>query len=164
MSIFKFVSSRVVLAYSLALCGVVYAQDPKDSEFGRLFTTPEERSRLDQMRLSDPALDFVPTVVEYVPTVVEEANFERITLKGIVYRGDLKEASVAWLNDNNSYEGSLTSEYFRVRGADIDAEKVSVTIPQVDLRFDLKVGQTYESNSETMSDIVEDDEIEIVNP
>jgi len=77
------------------------------------------------------------------------------TLNGLVYRKGGK--STVWLNGTNSYEGNLASEYFRINAGDINSEKVSVTVPDVGLEFDLKVGQTYEPNDGTLLDIVDND-------
>ena len=151
----KFISS-VLLIYGFVLCITPCAQAAPDG-FGRLFTTPEERRYLQELRYSGPEIEEVIEIIVDVDEVAEEKteprNLEGITLNGIVYRKDGK--STAWLNGSNSYEGSLTSEYFRINTDNINSKKVSVTVPEVGLEFDLKVGQTYEPNDESLLDIVE---------
>ena len=158
----KFISN-ILLLCGLVLCVTPCAQAASDG-FGRLFTTPEERRNLQVLRYSEPEIEEVIEIIVEVDEVAEEETesreLEGITLNGIVYRKGGK--STAWLNGSNSYEGSLTSEYFRINTGDINSKKVSVTVPEADLEFDLKVGQTYEPNDGRLLDLVENgDEITI---
>jgi len=158
----KFISN-ILLLCGLVLCVTPCAQAASDG-FGRLFTTPEERRNLQVLRYSEPEIEEVIEIIVEVDEVAEEETesreLEGITLNGIVYRKGGK--STAWLNGSNSYEGSLTSEYYRINTGDINSMKVSVTVPEADLEFDLKVGQTYEPNDGSLLDIVdEDDEIAV---
>ena len=161
---FKFISGKfisgILLILSFALSGIPYTQAASD-DFGRLFTTPEERRKLQTLRNAKPQVK-----VEVVPEVfiddidenvgeIEQPDIEGITLNGLVYRKGGK--STVWLNGTNSYEGNLASEYFRINAGDINSEKVSVTVPEADLEFALKVGQTYEPNDGTLLDIVDND-------
>ena len=158
----KFISN-ILLLCGLVLCVTPCAQAASDG-FGRLFTTPEERRNLQVLRYSAPEVEEVIEIIVEVDEVAEDKTEPRdingITLNGIVYRKGGK--STAWLNGTNSYEGSLTSEYFRINTGDINSKKVSVIVPEADLEFDLKVGQTYEPNDGSLLDIVdEDDEIAV---
>ncbi len=164
MKVFKLISGKfisgVLLISSFALSGISYTQAASDG-FGRLFTTPEERKKLQVIRYAKPKVEVeapIELIVEEIEEPVgdvERPDIEGITLNGIVYRKGSK--STVWINGTNSYEGSLASEYFRIKAGDIKGEKVSVTVPEVDLKFDLKVGQTYEPNDERLLDLVEDD-------
>ncbi len=167
--ILKFISG-ILLSYSFVLGSISYTHAASDG-FGRLFTTPEERIKLQELRYAVPEpevekaieiiVDEIDEIVEVTEEKVEPRDIEGITLNGIVYRKGNR--STVWLNGSNSYEGSLSSEYFRINTSDIHSEKVSVTVPEVNLGFDLKVGQTYEPNDESLRDIVEDgDEITIL--
>ena len=156
---FKF-TSGILLLCGLVTSSNVYVYAASDG-FGRLFTTPEERRKLQVLRYSKPQVEVeapIELIVEEIKEPVndvERPDIEGITLNGIVYRKGSK--STVWINGSNSYEGSLSSEYFRINANDINSEKVSVTVPEVDLKFDLKVGQTYEPNDESLLDLVEDD-------
>jgi len=161
---FKFISGKfisgILLISSFALSGITYAQAASD-DFGRLFTTPEERKKLQTLRNAKPQVKveavpefFLEDIDENVGEI-EQPDIEGITLNGLVYRKGGK--STVWLNGTNSYEGNLASEYFRINESDIDGEKVSVTVPDVGLEFDLKVGQTYEPNDGSLFDIVDND-------
>ena len=159
MNAFKFISGSLLIV-SFVLSGITFTQAASD-DFGRLFTTPEERRILQLLRYAEPEPEIIEAVeipvelVEEVDEEIEQRDIEGITLNGIVYRKGSK--STVWLNGTNSYEGSLASEYFRIKADDINSEKVSVTVPEVGLEFDLKVGQTYEPNDKSLIDIVEDD-------
>ncbi len=167
MTDFKFIFGKstpsILFVCSFVLSGISYAQAASDG-FGRLFTTPEERRNLQILRYSAPEIEEVIEIIVEVDEVAEDKTEPRdidgITLNGIVYRKGGK--STAWLNGSNSYEGSLTSEYFRINTSDINGKTVSVTVPEASLEFDLKVGQTYEPNYDRLLDIVDDgDEITI---
>jgi hypothetical protein len=156
--------SIVLFSTGFTISNISYSQAEPDG-FGRLFTTPEERRNLQELRFSEPEVEEVIEIsLEEIDQVVEEKaeprNIEGITLNGLVYRKGSK--STVWLNGSNSYEGSLSSEYFRINTSDINSKKISVTVPEVNLEFDLKVGQTYEPNDESLLDIVGNgDEIEV---
>ena len=156
-------TSKIILLLSFVFTGICTTQAASD-DFGRLFTTPEERKKLQVLRYAAPELDEeIEIIVEEFDVVEEEVktrDINGITLNGIVYRKGNK--STVWLNGSNSYEGNLSSEYYRINTKDINDKKVSVTVPEVDLQFDLKVGQTYEPNDERLLDIVDDgDDVEI---
>ena len=157
MSAFKFITG-VLLLYSFVVSGTLNAQAASD-DFGRLFTTPEERRKLQALRYAEPEPEVIEEIeipvelIDEVAEEIEEPDIEGITLNGLVYRKGSK--STVWINGTNSYEGSLASEYFRINAGDINSEKVSVTVPEVNLEFDLKVGQTYEPNDGSLLDIVE---------
>ena len=148
--------SSIFLSCGLVISGNVFVYAASDG-FGRLFTTPEERRNLQVLRYSEPeieeVIEFIVEIDEVAEEKTEPRDIEGITLNGIVYRKGGK--STAWLNGSNSYEGSLTSEYFRINAGDINSRKVSVTVPEASLEFDLKVGQTYEPNDDRLLDIVE---------
>ena len=157
MSAFKFITG-VLLLYSFVVSGTFSAQAASD-DFGRLFTTPEERRKLQALRYAEPEPEVIEEIeipvelIDEVAEEIEEPDIEGITLNGLVYRKGSK--STVWINGTNSYEGSLASEYFRINAGDINSEKVSVTVPEVNLEFDLKVGQTYEPNDGSLLEIVE---------
>lgn len=128
-----------------------------NNDFGRLFTTPDERSRLQILRFSEPdlALQEIEIIVEEIEEAIAEIkprDLDEIILNGIVYRKGNK--STVWLNGNNSYEGELVSEYFQINTEGLNREEISVTVPEIDLKLELKVGQTYAPNTETLFDIV----------
>ncbi len=166
MNNFKFIIgkfiSRSLLSCAFVFVGVSCVEAASD-DFGRLFTTPEERNNLQMLRYAAPEVEEVNIIIEEIDAVVEQAeprDIEGITLNGLVYRKGSR--STVWLNGTNSYEGSLSSEYFRINTNDINDKNVSVTVPEVDLKFDLKVGETYEPNEEILLDIVNhDDDVEI---
>lgn len=70
------------------------------NDFGRLFTTPEEREKLDKLRhalpSSDKKTDDVTPVVSQVVTQSEAKTSGGIHLSGVVIRSDGREQ--VWLN------------------------------------------------------------------
>jgi len=118
MKEFKFKSVKFISGI-LLLCGLVtssnvYVYAVSDG-FGRLFTTPEERKKLQVLRYSKLQVEEPVEPVELIAEEIKEhvADLERpdiegITLNGIVYRKGSK--STVWINGTNSYEGSLSSE------------------------------------------------------
>lgn len=157
----KFISG-IILSSGFLLNGISSIQAASDN-FGRLFTTPEERKKLQVLRYSEPEVKAAIEIFvdEPIEEKIESEDIQRIKLNGLVYRKGSK--STVWLNGSNSYEGSFTTEYFRINAGDINGEKVSVTVPDAKLKFDLKVGQTFEPNDGSLIDIIENgDDIEIL--
>ncbi len=162
MNTFKFIVFILFLCSSV-LSGIGNAQAASD-DFGRLFTTPRERKNFQILRYPKPkpvVIEKIEIPVEVVEKKTKPRDIDGITLNGIVYRKGGK--STAWLNGTSSYEGSFASEYLKVNTSDINSEKVSVTVPEAGLKFDLKAGQTYEPNNKSLRDIVEDDALPIIN-
>lgn len=143
----------------LVIMSSMHAVQAAPDDFGRLFTTPDERSALQELRNAEPINEepvkiIIPEVDDLAEKKPVPRNLEGITLNGLVVRKDGK--STVWLNGSNSYEGSLASEYFHIDTDDINNKKVLVKVPDVDLEIDLKVGQTYEPEDESLLDIVDD--------
>jgi hypothetical protein len=129
----------------------VSAADP----IGRLFTTPQQRQKLDELRRAElenpePALD--PGVVTAdTPTQTRDAPHNPITVRGLVTRKGGR--SMAFINESNSYEGDIASEYIRVRPADIEGGEIRIVTPYGTDAVALKVGQTLEPSSGRIVDL-----------
>ena len=76
-----------------------------------------------------------------------------IRLKGLVYRGNKK--STAWINDGNTYEGNLELQYFDVTEGDIDRDQVRMGVTGNQPGIKLRVGQTYDPDTDKISDITD---------
>lgn len=122
---------QLVFLYSV-LCMFCAQAD----ELGRLFTTPEERVYLQQLRHSQSANE---ATAESEAEAV--ADIDSITLGGIVYRASGK--STIWINGQHNYAGNLASQYLTSGHNPISSKAVSVTLPKTGLQLELKVGQTY---------------------
>lgn len=112
---------------------------------GRIFTSAEERQKLERTRIEKVE----PTKVAEEITIFEEPteyekeiiNRNEITLKGIVHRTGGK--STAWINNSNTFEGDLESQYIRVPDNKIKSDKVTVIMPDDSTKVDLKVGEAF---------------------
>jgi len=78
-----------------------------------------------------------------------------ITVRGLVTRKDGR--STAFLNESNSYEGDLASEYIRVRSGDIDGGEIRVYTPYGEAPVELKVGQTLEPSTGRIIDLTDEE-------
>jgi len=125
-----------------------------DDKFGRFFTTPAEREYLDQLRNSkeqQPELELPQEEVARERKPVERAvPVNRIVLKGLVYRKDGK--STAWVNDSNSYEGNMGSQYTNVDR--IRPDRVTIDVTGSGSEIKLRVGQSYLPATKAVQDVI----------
>lgn len=122
----------------------------QSDNFGRLFTTTQERQSLQELRTMEPEIKHVMQDVE---AVVEEnvvSDIPQIRLNGIVRRTSGKHA--LWLNGMYSDEDNHVTEDLHIKEIDIGNKKVSITVP--DIEFDLKIGEIYDPEK-GVSDMVE---------
>ena len=125
---------------------------------GRLFTSNQDRARLDLIREQEIVVEEeteqpieVDEFLEPELEVQEEVIKDTVTIKGLVQRSDGKNS--AWINDSNTFEGDLETLYIEVKQEAIDNDKVKVTMPDKATEIDLKVGQGYDPNNGTVLDI-----------
>ena len=130
------------------------AQGLYAGELGRLFTTPAERKMLDDLRYNKPE-PVVETIViveepeEPEEEIIVKPEIGSIQVKGLVYRKDGK--STAWVNDSNTYEGDLSTQYIDIDA--IDPDRVKIKIPVSESEITLKVGQGYNPSTEEKTDL-----------
>ena len=139
------------------LSGIFFSQPAICSDqFGRLFTTGAQRSHMEELRKAEPGLKFeieeqVIDIEEDVE-IVEETPVNALTVRGLVYRSDGK--STAWINDSNTFEGSVSSQYISV--GDIEPDKVQIKVPSANTIVNLNVGQTFDPMSENHKDLLKE--------
>jgi len=146
-----------ILTALLLNSGSVFAND-----LGRLFTTPSERRMLEEMRYAKPEQPVVePEIVEIQIEEIIEPEEEKeqtslltdtVSVKGVVYRKNGK--NTAWINDSNTFEGDLESQYIKVKPGGISKESVQIIMPDNTTRIELKVGQSYQPTEEKIIDLV----------
>jgi hypothetical protein len=110
---------------------------------GRLFTTPVERSNLEQLRQTKKKL-IVPTVVD-VPTDVETAPIvlpDSVNLQGYVKRNDGKDGTV-WVNNQALQENSHNQDV-TVGNLREDSNRVPLKLSGNGKQLNLKAGQVYD--------------------
>lgn len=123
-------------------------------QFGRFFTTAKQRQHLEELRKEKPEAVIIIDEAEIFieeQSEVETVPLNAITVKGLVYRKGGK--STAWVNDSNSYEGDLASQYTQVSRGNIHSDKVIIGLPGNSPDIKLKVGQTYDPGTEQFNDI-----------
>ena len=103
---------RSYLFLSLLLCSLFISSFARADGLGRVFTSPDDRKKLDIIRQTEirPEKVEVAELDEIVePEEVKKEIIIRddITLRGIVYRSDGKKSE--WINDSNTFEGDFES-------------------------------------------------------
>ena len=152
MSSAKSTAMFFFLSCALIMSDVSLAED----KFGRFFTTPAQRERINEERNKDPEQRVVIQQEEVFVIddieAEEEVSVDALTVRGLVYRKG--EKSTAWINDSNTFEGGIASQNITV--GDIDDSKVEISIPSADKKVELKVGKTYDPMAEKSNDIISD--------
>lgn len=132
-----------------------------DDTFGRFFTTPAERENLDQLRNSkarqQPEIKLPEEDLARERKPVERSvPLNRIVLKGLVYRKDGR--STAWVNDGNSYEGNMGSQYTNVDR--IRPDRVTLDVTGSGSEIKLRPGQAYLPATNAVQDVITDQNAE----
>lgn len=117
--------------------------------FGRLFTTPAERSTLDQLRQTrkiEPVnINQPQEEIEIAPVVPPE-----ISVQGYVKRSDGKKGTV-WINEKPVQESSRSAE-MEVGKLPKEGNQVQIKVPGLDKSLKLKAGQTYDPETDSIAD------------
>jgi hypothetical protein len=131
----------VLLVFYPAFASTVYADN-----LGRLFTSYEDRQKLEQIRnkkerIEEVEIKQVEVIEEPVAIKTEIIVRDPVSIKGIVHRSDGKNA--AWINDSNTFEGDLDSQLILVPGNKIKPDQVTVIMPDDNTQVELKVGDVF---------------------
>ena len=142
-----FLKMITLLVFSSILIQLVYADS-----LGTLFTSAKDRQKLEKVRKYKE-----PKKIEKVEVVEEEFDIEEepvvkkeliirdpVGLKGIVHRSGGK--STAWVNEGNTFEGNLDSEFIQVPPSEITSDQITVIMSDDDTKFTLKVGDVFTPN------------------
>lgn len=148
------VKKSTLCGFILLLCLPGQAM-PAGDQFGRLFTTPAQRERLDELRKVEPAqrvkVEELSLVIDEVEETVE-IPVDALTVRGLVHRSDGN--STAWINNSNTFEGGVASQYINI--GNIGSDNVEITIPTANKAVKLNVGVTFDPVSETYKDLVDE--------
>lgn len=153
MNIAGTITLSLAAIFMLAAGGVL-----ADELGGRLFTTPEQRMQLDQLRYHRQEIVVeVPEIApEPEPAIVEVELIDPITVRGIVHRRG--GSNTAWINDGATFRGDMQTQYFKVNPDDIDKKGyVRIRLPGERDSLRLRVGQSYEPSTGKTHDVIESD-------
>lgn len=137
----------------LLISSFIFISPVYSDELGRLFTSQQDRRKLDRIRNTKPKPE--PEKVEVIEVdiegmiepVVEKKEIvirDAITLKGIVHRSDGK--NTAWINDSNTFEGNLESQFIQVPDSKISSDQATIIMPDDSTEVELKVGEVFTPN------------------
>ena len=144
---------KQITVYML-LAGLLTSQICAAQGLGRLFMSPQDRARLEKIRNAKEEPKQIETVkveelIEPMDSLEEEDKNaliqDAIRLKGLVYRKNGKSA--AWINDSNTFEGGLESQYLDVPTSEIKSDKVKIIMPDKETEINLKVGDEFNPHS-----------------
>jgi hypothetical protein len=124
-----------------------------DESLGRLFSSPNERAALDQVRKIKR--EIVPQVVEE-PENVEAAPYvepNSITVQGYVKRSDGKSATV-WVNDEAIQENSGNQDV-AVGSLSNQTNRVPIKLKANGKHLSLKAGQMYDPETNRVREMRE---------
>lgn len=142
----------IFMALVLGSAGTAWAAEP----LGRLFTSPLQRKQLDELRAAIPQGEEI-AVPQFLSADTDESGEAEpapgsgITVKGLVKREDGQ--GMAWINDSNTYEGDLASQYLKIESKDIQSGGVRIGVPDQDEAINVKVGETYDPATGQVSDL-----------
>lgn len=134
------------------LMGLLLGPNVSADSLGRIFTSEQDRNRLDYIRKQKPMAERKITETQEVDEVFEDDQLEEeivirdtLKLKGFVRRSDGKNS--AWINEGNTYEGDLDTIYLKVRPEDISDDNVTINMPDNETKVRLKVGEAYDPDN-----------------
>jgi hypothetical protein len=142
---------NIFLLATLLLPCASFASDAEP--IGRLFTSPEERARLDQIRITGVvAIPHISTSQNAAGTAPPPAAAEAITIDGFVRRSDGKDTT--WINQvpQNENESAQTLTVLQQPAA---PPAISVQL-QSGKMVGLKAGQTVDARTGAVRDVYQD--------
>lgn len=150
-------SAHAFLVFGALLVSGLAAEGAHTADpLGRLFTTPQQRIRLDELRQALPQGEEAITA-QLLPEEPGDAAApegpagESITVKGLVTRKGGE--STAWVNGSNTFEGDVASQYLRIENKDIHPRGVDIRLPNQEAPVSVKVGETYDPATNQIVDL-----------
>lgn len=125
-----------------AVAFLLLPQAADAQRLGRLFSTPDERALLDELRRERQIVDPDPQVVE---TVTDTPLVEQVTINGLVLRSS--GVNSAWINGRQVDGGARTREGVQVDTSATQGGRVKITLPSGAETIDLKPGQRIDVDS-----------------
>lgn len=119
-----------------------------DDHFGRLFTTPEQRSQMDALRYAEEPEPSHEVLVPEPEKVAPRTTQNPIRLRGIIRRSGAEP--VYWINDSNSMQADFLQENITVMPEMTGSDSVEIRLPDATI-VPLQVGESYIPESESQS-------------
>ena len=151
------------------LCALNVCPSAGEQQFGRLFTSQEERQRLQQLREENRR---IPRSPDHAGTSTQEKNINYhirrtqtalsrrpegraeelpvVTLKGLIYKKN--KAGMAWIN---SPEEGAGPDYRILESGQIVDNEITIRVPVAGKSVKLKPGQSYHPHSGVVTDLKE---------
>ena len=129
-------------ALGIAAVMVIVPPVAEAQRLGRLFSTPDERALLDELRRERQIVDPDPQVLEVVP---DSPSVEQVTINGVVLRSGGPDS--AWVNGRHVDGGARTREGVRVDTSATRGGRVKIILPSGAETVDLKPGQKIDVES-----------------
>lgn len=143
MKSFGFKQGLLQLAALGVAAGLMLVSHVAEAQrLGRLFSTPEERALLDELRRERKIVAPDPQVVEIVP---DTPTVDQVTINGVVLRSG--GTNSAWINGRQVDAGTRTREGVRVDTSAVQGGRVKITLPSGAETIDLKPGQKIDVDS-----------------
>ena len=152
------------------LCAPNLCFSAGEQQFGRLFTTQEERQRLQELREENRQIargrDHAGSGTHGMTgsdhtrqtqtalsrrSEVSEEELPVITLRGLIYKKD--KAGMAWIN---AQEGEAALDYRKLEAGQILDNEVTIRVPMTGKSVKLKPGQSYHLHSGAVTDLKDD--------
>lgn len=119
---------------------------------GRLFTTPAERARLDQLRLTSkpPSKQELQDDQTQEIAAPEPLAPRSVSVQGYITRSDGKKGTV-WINNTPVQENDAAGEV-QVKKLPQNGNQVQISIPSIGRDLNLKAGQVYVPETDSVSE------------
>ena len=147
-------TSAITLLVGLAAAGLGAAVDVQAQRLGRLFTTPEERALLDELRAEErvarPEAEPEPEPKPAPEPGPPRSVVSRLTINGFV-RGSRGPETV-WINGDLVEHGSVTREGISVESARGADSSVRLVLPSGTGTVALRPGEQIDIRSGTVLD------------
>ena len=144
--------SKLLTALCLLLSLIPSASVSAAESFGRLFTTPSERSSLDYLRQTTkaPTLE-EPSQITQDAAPLPPAIPESISMQGYVKRSDGQKGTV-WVNNRPMQEDSANGDV-QIGKLGKDGNQIEFKLPSNGKSLTLKAGQVYSTETGTINEL-----------
>jgi hypothetical protein len=117
---------------------------------GRLFTTPAERARLDQLRLTSKPPSKQELQDDQTEEVAAPVAPHSVSVQGYITRSDGKKGTV-WINNTPLQEDEEAGQV-QVKRLPQNGNQVQISIPAIGRDLKLKAGQVYVPETDSVSE------------